>query len=516
LENAARAGNPARTPESESTRWAKSNVALEQASTSIREMTRGNSQDRVRNQGDGMRELHGQRTAAASEDREGGTDNSILPPRFRGHGGEALVAGRFNLRSSGTGCIVLAEQIAQKADTDKETSMTNKPVRRLQDRRRIWSLGRCWLLAWMTLAAGLLWAGSPVHHRRGQDLSSLTSSRSPTKAQPQHARVRPAKKIEDIQVGDRVVGVNPLREQVEKIQPETATWRKISLCMRKTNGLSLWIELLRPLEWVEETGAAPGKLIQLELAEMGAVGEAAVTKIGPCPPIKPGDGTVVTGKFVHQCDGSNVLKLRVEGQQEATCVTGNHYYWSADRGDFVEAGKLRVGESVDTVFGPSHVTSVVPYEYMGLLYNLETSEHVYRVGSWGTLVHNSCWEIVLSVGAHINEFTQTIGAGAKGTVVRWPFFPYSKATDTAMWPVIERALNATKHIYFNMKGMTKANFQEWLRKGYYKFAPNPKGGGWTNRELYEVLTHPELLKKATFYDEFGNVIDAPLEWLILP
>jgi hypothetical protein len=34
-------------------------------------------------------------------------------------------------------------------------------------------------------------------------------------------------------------------------------------------------------------------------------------------------------------------------------------------------------------------------EYSGFLYNLETTEHVYRVGSLGTLVHNAC-----AVGAY--------------------------------------------------------------------------------------------------------------------
>lgn len=56
----------------------------------------------------------------------------------------------------------------------------------------------------------------------------------------------------------------------------------------------------------------------------------------------------------------------------------------------VEAGNLRMGELVDTIYGPKHVISVTPLDHNGFVYNLETTAHVYRVGSIGTLVHNSC------------------------------------------------------------------------------------------------------------------------------
>ena len=49
-----------------------------------------------------------------------------------------------------------------------------------------------------------------------------------------------------------------------------------------------------------------------------------------------------------------------------------------------------MGEPVDTEYGERRVVSVEPIDYSGYLYNLETTEHVYRVGSAGTLVHNKC------------------------------------------------------------------------------------------------------------------------------
>ncbi|REK27112.1 MAG: hypothetical protein DWQ42_07705 [Planctomycetota bacterium] len=162
--------------------------------------------------------------------------------------------------------------------------------------------------------------------------------------------------------------------------------------MAKEHGGSLWITLLRPAWWVESKGAQVGGTIELELAEMGAWGPAEVQRIGPCPAIASGARhPVVTGTFRHETGpDSRVISLRLESQSEATRVTDNHPYWSVDRQAFVPAGELRVGETVDTMRGPSRVASAEPFAYTGILYNLETTEHVYRVGSQGTLVHNTC------------------------------------------------------------------------------------------------------------------------------
>ncbi|HEX5442423.1 MAG TPA: hypothetical protein VFW87_01280, partial [Pirellulales bacterium] len=151
-----------------------------------------------------------------------------------------------------------------------------------------------------------------------------------------------------------------------------------------------WIDLLRPTEWGQANEVGAGRTIYLDLPEMGAVGDAQVMGIGPCPPIDQGPGTVITGTFKRESDGSHVVELRLEGQEEPTGVTDNHPYWSVDRQKFVEVGNLRVGELVDTEFGSRHIESVRPCFYREFLYNLETSEHVFRVGSLGALVHNSC------------------------------------------------------------------------------------------------------------------------------
>jgi hypothetical protein len=203
----------------------------------------------------------------------------------------------------------------------------------------------------------------------------------------QDPRLRP---IQEVQVGDRVAGINPLREQVEEVEPDPPSWRKLRFRMRKEDGLILWFDLLRPLKWVQANEIELGHTAFLNLPELGAVGDADVTYVGPCPPIRGGKGTVVTGKFTHQSDGSDVISLRLTGQSEPIGVTRNHPCWSVDRNEFVRVGELRIGELLQTQCGTRGVIAVDSVSHAGHLYNLETTEHVYRVGTAGALAHNSC------------------------------------------------------------------------------------------------------------------------------
>jgi hypothetical protein len=197
--------------------------------------------------------------------------------------------------------------------------------------------------------------------------------------------------IKSIRVGQRVAGCNPNRKEVEVWVPDAKTWKKLELHMKKPSGASLWINLLRPDDWLDDRGARVGGTVELALHELGAVGPAEVTAICPCPEIRPGDGhAVVTGTFWHEVDEySKVIALRLEGQVEPTEVTASHHYWSVDRGKFVPAEELCIGDQLDTLNGLTHVIAVEPRGDPDFVYNLETTQHVYRVGSLGTLVHNA-------------------------------------------------------------------------------------------------------------------------------
>ncbi|MBL9125489.1 MAG: hypothetical protein JNG90_17755 [Planctomycetaceae bacterium] len=224
-----------------------------------------------------------------------------------------------------------------------------------------------------------------------------TSQSHPVASVPQAVATRPralpprAKPIAEVQLGERLVGLNPLRHEADLVEPEADTWRRVVLLLEKENGGLVSISLLRQTAWLDVNEMRPGSISFLSIPEMGAVGPVWVLWVGPCPPISPGvSGAVVTGRFVHECHDAPMVRLSIDGQHEPTLVTPGHRYWSRDRQQFVAAGELRPGELVDTAAGQRRVAAREPFRYSGRLYNLETTEHVYRVGLLGALVHNAC------------------------------------------------------------------------------------------------------------------------------
>ncbi|MFO0425738.1 MAG: polymorphic toxin-type HINT domain-containing protein [Planctomyces sp.] len=203
-----------------------------------------------------------------------------------------------------------------------------------------------------------------------------------------------SKNIEDLQLGQRVVGRNPLRHETQSpSEIDPATWRAVRLHMIQS-GVEYDLAFLRPLSWLESTGAVVGGSIQMELHEMGLNGPARVVGIDPCPFIEPDDGTgrnVVTGTMAHP--GANIVYLDITGLDEPLGVTDTHPIWSQTRQNFVVAGQLKVGEQFRTVTGQSAtLTRIHPHRGPPeMVFNLEVDgQHVYHVASSGLLVHNDC------------------------------------------------------------------------------------------------------------------------------
>jgi hypothetical protein len=200
-------------------------------------------------------------------------------------------------------------------------------------------------------------------------------------------------KIQDVQVGERAIGVNPELTDSERAtflpDPDPVTWRKLTLEMIKSDGKRLDITLLRPLSWIDELQADIGTTIFLDLPELGAQGFAKVLNIESCPPIKPGKGNVVTGTFHHEA--ANTIDLHVEGLSKPIGCTDNHPFWSVTRNEFIEAGKLQQGEELQLYNGQTtKVIQILPRPGPEPVHNLEVmNEHVYRITSIGLLVHNS-------------------------------------------------------------------------------------------------------------------------------
>jgi len=244
-----------------------------------------------------------------------------------------------------------------------------------------WAWGTvCALLAALFLFKGILPTGT-------------TESPFPPGVQSVSARAAPELvtiPIEQIRVGLRVPGLNPeLDSSQRRIEPDPdpATWRRLELRAPKTDGSWADVVLLRSVSWLQEQQAEVGGTVSISVPECGIDGNARVLAIGPCPPIPPGPGRVVTGTFRHA--SARVLDLHVEGLAESIGATANHPFWSEDRQEFVRADELEIGERVRTLHGTARLVGAVPRAGMEPVYNLEVqTEHVYHVTGAGVLVHN--------------------------------------------------------------------------------------------------------------------------------
>ncbi|MFY9253695.1 MAG: polymorphic toxin-type HINT domain-containing protein [Fuerstiella sp.] len=176
------------------------------------------------------------------------------------------------------------------------------------------------------------------------------------------------------------------------------------------NGVEYDLAFLRPLSWIEATGAEVGGSIHMELHEMGLDGLANVVGVDACPQIEADDGTgrnVVTGTMAHA--GANILYLDITGLDEPLGVTDTHPIWSETRQDFVKAGQLEVGGQFRTLTGESAtLTKIHPHRGPPeLVFNLEVDgEHVYSVAGNGLLVHNDCLDFA-------NDLTAAMPDGVK-------------------------------------------------------------------------------------------------------
>ncbi len=255
----------------------------------------------------------------------------------------------------------------------------NQNSSHLLSRPRVSVLRRCAIAACMVVFAVFAFraATGPVQAR------SNTLSASPSQ-----------QAIETVQLGQRVVGRNPLREQTQAVAViDRATWRRIDL-ETDQGGVKYDLSFLRPLTWLETHGAVEGGTFHLVMPEIGIDGLAHVVRITECPAIEPDDGSgrsVVTGTMSHPAE--NVLSVVIDGEPEPLGVTTTHPMWSEDQLSFVVAGDLKVGERLRRENGTlTQVTRITPHTGPPVMvHNLEVDgEHVYCVSEGGLLAHNSC------------------------------------------------------------------------------------------------------------------------------
>ncbi|MEZ6094049.1 MAG: polymorphic toxin-type HINT domain-containing protein [Pirellulaceae bacterium] len=199
------------------------------------------------------------------------------------------------------------------------------------------------------------------------------------------------------------------------VDPDQSTWRHLRLELPKSSGGVLEIEMIRPEAWITSEQVEVGGTLHLDMPELGAVGEARVLSLGPCPAIEAGEGEVVISTFAHPAShqildvtfgeetgpsaptseslraGSSNVQSSASSLQPIG-VTETHPFWSVRDQAFVPIGKLSVGDEVITLYGESkRITSILPRPGPAeRVYNLEVNgEHTYFVGTQQLLVHNN-------------------------------------------------------------------------------------------------------------------------------
>lgn len=231
--------------------------------------------------------------------------------------------------------------------------------------------GQSWL-AWCVLLTGLLVTGLLLIPR--QSATRIVQ-----------------KPIERFEIFDRVPGRNPQVTPEERAEFSEPDWRttRIVHFEKLDEGGTHRFRLARSQEWIAENAVAVGSQVEIDLPEQGLTGLSRVVAIAPCPPPKPGSGSLVTGVFEHAAASS--LEVLFEGDGEPLNVTPQHPFWSEDRQDFAPIGEFRIGERART--RDSRVvplTSVTPRAGPVKVHNLEIhGEHVFHAGNLSLLVHNS-------------------------------------------------------------------------------------------------------------------------------
>lgn len=132
------------------------------------------------------------------------------------------------------------------------------------DRKRNW-LARSWLAVGLVVSAVLFVRAMPHSPLRGSSpqarpaavTTTATSAQSATasvgvpsgRAETVYVHRLITQPIETIRVGQRVLGTNPNRDEVEAFEePDPKTWRTIEVEQVKPGGKRLYATLLRPLD----------------------------------------------------------------------------------------------------------------------------------------------------------------------------------------------------------------------------------------------------------------------------
>ncbi len=215
-----------------------------------------------------------------------------------------------------------------------------------------------------------------------------------------------------------ILGTRYVVGDVDATDITPALWRSLDFEMRKPDGSIAELTVLRPLWWIEETGAKLGATVDLGMHELGISGMARVLKIGPCDVDSrdnPDGSQIVTGTIKHRNAEVWYLVFNYDTSKPLG-VTANHPIFSYDRNDWVAAGELRINEKVQTLDGTASLTSTSQRPGRHTVYNLEVHRHhTYYVSQFGILAHNSS---ILDCGSILKPNGAKIGAAGSSDRIR--------------------------------------------------------------------------------------------------
>jgi len=193
--------------------------------------------------------------------------------------------------------------------------------------------------------------------------------------------------IENLRVGDRVAATQFNAPDAEsEMELDSRDWHLVKLRMSNPNDPedSFEIESLRPLAWIVEHEAYPGRTITFA-TERHPNDRAEVLALERMPEIAKGPGRVVLSTFTHR---DQILTLTFKDEADPLDTTPSHRVFSIDRADWVPASELIVGDRVRTRDGAATIAAIEQTE-SARVFDIEVEiDHSYFADGAGVLAHN--------------------------------------------------------------------------------------------------------------------------------
>lgn len=168
-------------------------------------------------------------------------------------------------------------------------------------------------------------------------------------------------------------------------------WRSLDVELTRPNGEKAEISMLRPLWWIQSTGAKEGGVVHLHVEEAGLRGAAKILDLSDdvTADSRHTPQGIVIGKISRE--NAEVVDLEVDSDQDNLVgVTPNHPLYSADRGKYIRVDEFRTGERIRTSTGTVTVTSITRRISREKVYNLEVHRaQNYFVGPQQLEAHNT-------------------------------------------------------------------------------------------------------------------------------